>query len=385
MDINPYTQSPWCILLADPANKGLDRTCAALKSGYTMLIAEDGPQTVETYLSKRPDIIVMSADAPALDGFQVCRKIKDISGRRFTPIILVSEQTDISSLQQGFQSGAEDYLRKPFEPEELIIRIQSALRTKKLYVELMKAYEVIDRERDILANIQKNFFSEAPPQIPGYQFFTKYQPSSKAGGDYYDFIQIDQERLGIMTADVSGHGIPAAVVMSMKRILLRAFLSDQASPAETLETLNSVLFKHLKSGHFITAFYGVLNTKTRVMKYACAGHCPPFLLDCNSGELTELKNQKGIPLMILPDNPMDEVETQLPPNSKLVLYTDGLIEAQNRQGEQWGRQRLADEISRLGAEQNLDAFGEQILASVDQFMGGNAFSDDYTLVALQID
>ncbi len=89
--------------------------------------------------------------------------------------------------------------------------------------------------------------------------------------------------------------------------------------------------------------------------------------------------------MILADNPMDEAETQLPPNNKLVLYTDGLIEAQNRQGEQWGRQRLAEEIMRLGEEQDLNAFGEQILASVDQFMGGNAFSDDYTLVALQID
>ncbi len=275
MDINPYTQSPWCILLADPSSEGLDRTCAALKSGYTMLTAENGPQTVETYLNQRPDIIVMSADSPTLDGFQVCRQIKDISGRRFTPIILLSEQSDIASLQHGFQSGAEDYLRKPFEPEELIIRIQSALRTKKLYVELMKAYEVIDRERDILANIQKNFFSEAPPQIPGYQFFTKYQPLLQSGRRLLRFHpnrqgasgHHDRRRVRAWHSRRRRHVDETDFVASL---LVRPDFSS-----ETLETLNSVLFKHLKSGHFITAFYGVLNTTTRSRNTPAPGIAPP--------------------------------------------------------------------------------------------------------------
>ena len=384
MDINPYTSAPWRVLLADPNMSLLEQTRSSLDMEYAVFTAENGLAVLEMYQQERPDLIVMSADLPELDGYEACKKIKGICGRRFVPVIFVSEEGDMSNVKKGFLSGGEDFLSKPYNPEELIIRVHAALRTKKLYVDLMKAYEVIDRERDILADIQRKFLSD-PPDVSGCRFHTQYQPSSKAGGDYYDFIQIDDDHLGVLTADVSGHGIPAAIIMSMKRILLRSFLSKEKSPSKTLEALNGILLENLKTGHFITAFYGVIHLPSRTMTYSSAGHCPPFLINYGNGSLQELQTERGVPLMILPANPMDEAQVKLEPNSKLILYTDGLVEARNQAGEEYGRRRFAEDLKRLGEGRNADELGAEIIKRVQDFMDGASFNDDYTLVIMEIE
>ncbi len=384
MDINPYTSAPWRVLLADPNIDLLKQIRSSLDLEYAVFTAKNGPDVLETYKLERPDLIVMSADLPQFDGYEACKQIKGICGRRFIPVIFVSDAGDMSSVKKGFLSGGEDFLAKPYNLEELSIRVNAALRTKKLYLQLMKAYEVIDRERDTLADIQQKFLSD-PPEIAGLQFHTQYQPSSKAGGDYYDFIQIDKDHLGVLTADVSGHGIPAAIIMSMKRILLRSFLSEQKSPAKTLESINGILFKNLKTGHFITAFYGVIHLPTRVMTYASAGHCPPYLVNYDNGSIQELKTEKGFPLMIMPENKMDEAQVQLAPNSKLVLYTDGITEARNPAGEEYGRNRFAQTILESGTGRNAEELGTEIITKVKDFIQEVPFNDDYTLVIMGIE
>jgi phosphoserine phosphatase RsbU/P len=119
------------------------------------------------------------------------------------------------------------------------------------------------------------------PDIPGFGFFADYHPSSKASGDYYDFIRIDDEYLGILVADVSGHGSPAAVIMAMMRVVLRSFLSTTRSQKEVLEKINQSLCDNQKSGHFITAFYGVVHLPTRCMNLPLRGITPLFLLIMN--------------------------------------------------------------------------------------------------------
>ncbi len=109
-------------------------------------------------------------------------------------------------MKTGLKVGAEDYLTKPFESEELLARIHAVLRTQKLYNQLMEAYAIIDEGRDTIARIQKSLICKELPNIPGFNFFADYQPSSKASGDYYDFIRIDDDHLGVLVADVSGHG-----------------------------------------------------------------------------------------------------------------------------------------------------------------------------------
>jgi len=382
--INPFTRSPWSILLVDDSAPLIELTRQTLKT-YQTLTAANGLEAIEQYRKCRPDLIVMDSDMPEMDGYEACRRIKEICGRRFTPIIFVSEKSDIATLKRGLQSGAEDFLAKPFEPEELMVRVQAALRTKKLYVQMMQAYEIIERERDIIAQIQQDLLCDQLPEIAGLNFFSEYQPSSKAGGDYYDFIQVDPDHLGVLVADVSGHGTPAAVIMAMKRILLRSFLAHIRSPGETLGKINRILFKNLRSRHFITAFYGVIHLPTRRMKYASAGHNPPLLIHYPSGDLRELWADKGFPLMISLENEMVEHEVDLLPDSKLILYTDGLTEARNPEGEAIGSKRLASWLLEFGQGRDARQLGEKILDEVKQFMDGTHFTDDYTLVIVEIE
>lgn len=382
---NPFTQNRWIILVADRDEQLVSTVCTSLSADYDTLQAHSGKEALDMYKQFRPDMIVIETDMGGMGGFEVCEKIKEIAGKRFTPLIFISQNSDIESIKKGLQSGAEDYLAKPFEYEELYVRIQATLRTKKLYTHLMKAYEVIDSERSVIANIQQSLLCEKAPEIPGFNFFTRYQPSSKAGGDYFDFFKIEGDKLGVLVSDVSGHGTPAAVIMAMKRVLLHSFLAKSPSPKEVLERLNGILCDNLKSGQFITAFYGVIDLHSRKMRYVSAGHNPPILADLNEGRGVELWADRGFPLMIFPKNYMEEHEVQLPRNGKLVLYTDGLTEARNPDGEAYGSERLMEGVLRLGKQGDANALGTALLREVENFIEPVPFHDDYTMVIVDIE
>jgi serine phosphatase RsbU (regulator of sigma subunit) len=384
-EFNPFTQERWLILVVDGDPALVSCVRDALKTDYDTIGASNGAEAIERYKEFRPDLIVLQVEMEGVDGYEACRQIKAIAGRRFTPVIFISDRSDLQSVKKGLQSGAEDYLAKPFEAEEMFVRVQATLRTKKLYTQLMKAYEVIESERNIIAEIQQNLLCEIPPDIPGLHFFVKYQPSSKAGGDYYDFIRIDDEHLGVLVADVSGHGTPAAVIMAIKRVLLHSFLSKIRSPKTALEKLNQILCDNFKTGHFITAFYGVIHLPTRRMRYASAGHNPPLLIDYDEGSVRQLWADKGFPLMILSHNIMEEHEVGLAPNSKLVLYTDGLTEARNEAGEAYGYKPFEEFFLKSGKHLNAEKLGNALLEEVHGFMGDAPFRDDYTLVIVETD
>ncbi len=383
--LNPFTQKRWLILVVDRDEKLVSNICDSLSGEYDTLGGHSGPEALEMYKKCRPDLIVTEVEMDGMNGYALCESIKEIAGKRFTPLIFISRNSDLESIKKGLQSGAEDYLAKPFEFEELFVRIQATLRTKKLYTQLMKAYEVIDDERNIIAAIQQSLLCKNPPEIPGFNFFTKYQPSSKAGGDYFDFFEIDRENLGIMVSDVSGHGTPAAVIMAMKRIILHSFLAKSPSPKEVLERLNEILCDNLQSGQFITAFYGVIHLPTRRMKYVSAGHNPPVLADYSKDTVTELWADKGFPLMIFPKNVMTEHEVELHANSKLVLYTDGLTEGKNPAGEIYGSARLKEGVLKLGKSGDAEKLGTRLLEEVQTFIDPVPFHDDYTMVVVEIE
>jgi len=144
------------------------------------------------------------------------------------------------------------------------------------------------------------------PEESGIEVMARSLPAKAVGGDYYDFIPIDQDHLGVLISDVSGHGTPAAVIMAMMRVLLSSFASQTHSPKATLQKLNKILRQNLETGFFITTFYGVIHLPTKKMKYASAGHPPPVFINFDTGSVSELWTDKGVPLMILPNNDMEE-------------------------------------------------------------------------------
>lgn len=372
------------ILVVDDSKSQASFIQQVLDKDYETIIACNGLEALEKYKEEKPDLILLDIEMPDMDGYEVCQKVKAMIGDSFLPIIFITGKNDLASLTRGLHIGGEDYLTKPFEPEELKARVKAALRTKKLYAQLETTNEIIEKERDVIATIQRGLLSDAHPEIPGFNFFSDYQPSCKAGGDYYDFIPIDRDHLGVLVSDVSGHGTPAAVIMVMMRVLVRSLASQTHSPRETLQKLNKTLRQNLETGYFITTFYGVIHLPTKKMKYASAGHNPPILVNYNMNNVQELWLNKGIPLMILPNNDMEEGEIQLEPNSKLALYTDGLTEAKNEAGEMFSAKRLAEYLLKQG--KNLDAaqLGSQTKETVQKFVGKQTFADDYTLVLLEV-
>ena len=381
--MNPKPQRRPKILIVDDSRTIVALISSILKEDYDTVTANNGLEAIEANDRAKPDLILMDVEMPVMDGFEACKKIKEQSKNTFIPIIFITSKGDLQSMKTGLKAGAEDYLTKPFESEELLARVQAVLRTKKLYTQLVEAYAIIDHERDAIAQIQKSLICQKLPKAPGYNFFADYQPSAKASGDYYDFIQIDDDHLGVLVADVSGHGTPAAVIMAMMRVLIRSFLAKVSSPKEVLETINTILCENQDSGHFITAFYGVIHLPSRVMKFASAGHNPPLLIEYETGKIQHLNNEKGFPLMIHCLNEIEEREILLPPNSKLICYTDGLTEARGKGSDMYGLNRLGKKSLELGQSQNAVELGLALKQDLHDFLGECEFTDDFTLMIVE--
>ena len=373
------------ILIVDDSRTIVVLINSILKEDYDTVTASDGLEALKVNQREKPDLILMDVEMPNMNGYEACTQIKAQSQNTFTPVIFITSKGDLQSMKTGLKAGAEDYLTKPFEPEELLARVQAVLRTKKLYNQLMDAYALIDHERDTIARIQKSLICQELPRIPGFNFFADYQASAKASGDYYDFIRIDEDHLGVLVADVSGHGSPAAVIMAMMRVLLRSFLAKIPSPKEVLETLNSTLCENQESGHFITAFYGVIHLPSRKIKYASAGHNPPLLVNYETHSVQRLNTQKGFPLMIHCTNEIEEREIPMPPNSKLICYTDGLTEARGRGTDMYGLDRLEKKSLTFGKSQNANELGLALKKSAEEFIEGYDFTDDFTLVIVEVE
>ena len=243
-----------------------------------------------------------------------------------------------------------------------------------------------ERELGIAKEIQEKLLPERIPQIPGYDIHNYYRAAKEVGGDYYDFIVIDQTHLGIIVADVAGKGIPGAMVMTMARSLVRLASVRNVSPADTFKKVNRILAKDIRRGMFVTAAYMVLNVKTRVLKIASAGHNPVVLWRASKGE-HELIKPPGIALGFdkgtVFDNHVKEVEVQLEPGDRVVTYTDGVNEAMNDDSEEFGDDRFHELIKAHGTKTSQE-FVQALVAALDRHRGHADQSDDITIVTLAV-
>jgi serine phosphatase RsbU (regulator of sigma subunit) len=246
--------------------------------------------------------------------------------------------------------------------------------------------QAFERELNIAKEIQEKLLPERIPQIPGFDIHSHYNSAKEVGGDYYDFIVIDQTHLGIIVADVAGKGIPGAMVMTMARSLVRLASVRNISPADTFKKVNRILAKDIRRGMFVTAAYMVLNVKTRQLKVASAGHNPVVLYRAATGE-NELLKPAGIALGFdkgtIFDNHIKEVEVQLQPGDRIVTYTDGVNEAMNTASEEFGDDRFYDLVKKHAKKSSKD-FVDAIVGALDEHRGRAEQSDDITITTLAV-
>ncbi len=250
--------------------------------------------------------------------------------------------------------------------------------------ELKQAYDVVDRELKVVADIQRSLLPKTIPTIPGLDIAAFYQTSQWAGGDYYDFFPKPDGKWGILIADVSGHGTPAAVLMAVTHSLAHGFPGPHDPPSALLARVNNQLATLYTADNeaFVTAFYGIYDPSARTLTYSSAGHNPPRMRRCGSAEVDSLEGARSLPLGLLADELYHDETLSLRPGDRLAFYTDGITEAVAADGTMFGLGRLDAVLSRCGTTAH--AIVDDVVAQVAEFTQGVAPSDDQTLLGMVV-
>ncbi|MBN2572060.1 MAG: SpoIIE family protein phosphatase, partial [Ignavibacteriales bacterium] len=238
----------------------------------------------------------------------------------------------------------------------------------------------IQEEAKMARNIQMNFLPKSNPEVVGYDIAGKSIPALNVGGDYYDFIWIDENRLVVIIGDVSGNGLSAAMVMANLQATIRSQASFEYNPQKCLERANKLLYKSIDSKTFISLFYGVLDLKTNLFQYANAGQDLPIKFSINK-EPTTLTIH-GVALGLLENSNYQNGETIIEPSDTLILYTDGIIESMNEKREQFGKGRLL-EIVQQKIERASKEIVEDILSIAKAHCKIEGLNDDMTTVIIK--
>jgi sigma-B regulation protein RsbU (phosphoserine phosphatase) len=259
----------------------------------------------------------------------------------------------------------------------LIIERKTAADKETLKLELART----EYEMETARGIQQSFLPESPPQIEGFELSALNLPARQVGGDFYDFVPISEGKWGIIIADVSGKGVPAALFMALSRTLVRVNVADNPTASQAMQKANHMISQETKMGMFVTLFYAVLTPEKKLLHYINAGHNPPFVVKEDSGDVILLR-ASGIAMGVIDDVLLEEKVIELGSNDIVVFYTDGITEAINRKSEQFGEKRLIETINRYAALPPKDLIS-RVKDEVFAFAQDQPQFDDFTLVILK--
>src|SRR5271166_4484556 len=239
--------------------------------------------------------------------------------------------------------------------------------------------EIHEQELQRAREIQQSLLPKEIPQLPGIAVATAWRPAQAVGGDYFDVLQLDGNRLAICIADVSGKGVPAALLMANVQASLRASVRDLDSPARVCGIMNGMLCESIAANKFVTFFCGVLDANTSTFRYCNAGHPYPILV--SSGAVRTL-DQGGAVLGVFPTCTYQDSSVHLSSGDRLLLLTDGITEAEGPQGKEFGMEKVAA-FAKTHAANSAAKMNQQLLAQVTEFCGAQ-FQDDATLLVLAV-
>jgi serine phosphatase RsbU (regulator of sigma subunit) len=262
-------------------------------------------------------------------------------------------------------------------------------RLKKDLEEVRSRVELVGRRAQSLKEARSKQLRLLPaiPQLADYEFGCVYRPCDDVGGDFYDFIKVDDERIGLAIGDIAGHGIEAALLMGLAKKLLEIHGRGRESAAEALCLANADIFPDLDEKTFVTVFYGVLDTRTRLLRFSRAGHNPLILWNTERRPALQVHDSKGMALgmdagPIFRDS-IEELELELRPGDLLFQYTDGVSEAMNPKGDEFGLARLTQVIEEFGSSE-AEYVLWRIEKALDEWMAGEPPKDDITMLAVRV-
>ncbi|HVG38874.1 MAG TPA: GAF domain-containing SpoIIE family protein phosphatase [Pyrinomonadaceae bacterium] len=293
------------------------------------------------------------------------------------PIVSNSEVIGVFDLESDKLNAYSD--------DDLQILLLLASQVAIIIEKVMLHEQLVEKKRlqgqlEVARQVQLELLPARHPQLTGFDISAYNFPSEEVSGDYYDFVRVYEDQLGVVVADVSGKGVPAALLMAFLRASLRAAIHIGYASNISMAKVNDLLWESVEQHQFVTAFYGVLDGTNRTLAYANAGHNPPLLME-RDGRATFIE-RGGFPLGMFRDARYYEYYLPIEPGQILVLYTDGATEASNPADEEYGRERLA-QVVRAERHRSARSLIDAIYADVLHFTEGRGADDDITLIVIK--
>ena len=350
---------------------------------FEFTFAQNGVEALER-LSENPDLEMILSDInmPRLDGLSLLNALGEVNPE--IRAVMVSAYGDMDNIRTAMNRGAFDFVTKPIDFDDLETTIDKTLRHSRVMREALSSQNqlhALRKELSIAHSMQLTILPTSFPCTPEFEVHGKVIPAKEVGGDFYDIYRLEDGRIGLVIADVSGKGIPAALFMMVCRTLLKGIAIGMGSPGGALTEANALLHAENQASMFVTVFYGVFDPGNGDFTYANAGHEPPVVRR-RDGSTETLPSTGGVPLGIVDDIEFEERTSTLAPGEFAFLFTDGVTEAQNESEEEYGNERVFDTISGVEpgpASAALDA----LVRSVVQFTGPAEQFDDLTCLVLK--
>jgi sigma-B regulation protein RsbU (phosphoserine phosphatase) len=388
MNANQLVANIPIALIADDHPDVLAALRLLLKGAGFQTEAANSPAGVLSALASRSfDVLLMDLNytrdtTSGEEGLDLLARIRALD--QTLPIIAMTAWGSVELAVEAMRRGVGDFIQKPWDNARLLQTLRAQLeagraRRREQRLQAQRA-EAEARELAAALEIQQSLLPQSVPQLRGCELATAWQPVRAVSGDFFNIIQFDKQSAALCIGDVSGKGMPAALVMSNAQALVNAFAKPGRAPRELCALVNRALCGQLNTGKFVTFFYALFDARRRCLRYTNAGHNPPLLVRRDGTSTTLARG--GAVLGVFGDGLYEQGEVQLAAGDRVLLYTDGITEAMNAAGEEFGEARLRELLIKHRAL-DAEALQARIMAAVSEFCGGH-FQDDATLLILAV-
>jgi serine phosphatase RsbU (regulator of sigma subunit) len=371
------------LLLVDDDPENIQVVHSILKDQYKVRVAMNGPKALDlARVDPPPDLILLDVMMPQMDGYEVCGCLKADQRTRDIPIIFLTGKTEVTDETRGFEVGAVDYIHKPYSPPIVTARVRTHIMLRDAHETVARQLLAINNELEMARQIQLSILPRETPRLQGLQIEARYLPMRSVAGDFYDFLSVDETHVGILIADVSGHGLASALIASMLQTAFAAQAPNASEPEKVLTGLNWALHGKFQN-QYVTAVYLFVDMDKSMVTYAGAAH-PPFLVWQTKTGRAQACVQNGLMLGPFPDAEYSSATFSLEKGDKIVLVTDGILEVTDSSGKEFGIETLrpfVDANHGLPVNRFADGLLDE-LSRWSEHAVGPGQSDDITLLAI---
>ena len=369
------------VLIAEDQPEVIEAIRLVLKQEGIHCEAVTSPEAALAALSSQEfDLVLMDLNytrdtTSGSEGLELLNRLQQENSS--VPIIVMTAWGSVEVAVEAMRRGARDFIQKPWDNWRLLGLVRNQLERGQ---QVVRAEAEHDREMREAGDIQKRLLPRHITQIPGLDISADWKPARVLGGDYFDILRFADGSVGLCIADVEGKGVPAALVMSNLQSAVKAFATPAMEPEQLCRRLNTIFCEDVQTERFISLCYARLEPANRRLTFTNAGHCPPLLMRANGQ--TEKLERGGAVLGRLPGWKYEQGEVTLGANDVLVLFTDGVTEAENSEQQEFGEERLTACVRSCG-EMTAAGLQRELLAQVAKHCG-NRFHDDATLMIVAV-